>query len=364
VGYTPWYSFHYTRGYYCPHYAYSRWYYRSTPGWEASLRVDFTYRRDHVYARPPRTYVAQQNIVNNITVINNNKTVINNNITKIDPKYRNQMAMGQPLDVAAKKAAASKDAPLKFEKVSPQQVNHFKQQAATVRASQMERQKMEREAMAKLPKTGSGVAGPAAPIKLASPKSAIAAKPIPPTTGGGTKPGTPGHPPATGGFGGSSAGKAPGTGGGTTGGKPPVTPGTGGGSNPPVTPGTGGSSKPPVTPRTGGGSKPPVSPGVGGSGSKPPVNPPTGGSGSKPPITPPGGSSGSKPPIGPPSSGGGSKPPIGPPSSGGSSKPPSGGFFPGSGNRGGSPPPSSGSGRGSPPPSSGNKGGSGKDKPY
>lgn len=361
LGYTPWFSFHYSRGYYCPHYAYSRWYYRSTPGWEANLRVDFTYRRDHIAARPPRTYITQQNIVNNVTVINN-KTVINNNQSNIDAKYRNQMAMAQPLSAAAKKSRDTKDAPLKFEKVQPQQVAQFKQQAQSVRAAKIEREKSEHEAMSRLPKSGTGGAGPAAPFKLSSPKSSIAAKPLPDTVGGiksgpPTGGGTTGNRPPTGRPGGDSQ---PGSGGG----KPPVV-GSGGdskrpGGNPPITgSGTGsGGNKPPMSGGAGGGSgKPPVVPPPGGGG-KPPVVPPAGG-GSKPPAVPPGGGGNKPPTMGSGGGSGGGRPPVVPPKMGG--------------DRGGyTPPPSSGGGKYNPPPSGGgnkNTGGgppkgnqSGKDK--
>ena len=67
--------------YHCdPLFSYYRVSYRSTPGWEVSLRASYVGRYNGEIARPPRTLVQQNTVVNNITVnnITNNTTIVNN----------------------------------------------------------------------------------------------------------------------------------------------------------------------------------------------------------------------------------------------------------------------------------------------
>jgi hypothetical protein len=414
IGISPWFSFHYGHGHYCPIYSHYRWSYaRHDTRWEVDLRSNYRHRVEHVDYRPARTYVQQTTIINNITV---NKNV---NVTNVNPK---QLALAKPLTQVAKQPVDPKAGnAMKFEKVAQADRQAFASKAADVRRVSTERGTLETKTAKDLKAAGGmgpGNTGVAKPVTLNLPKSTVASKPVeqlktnapPPVPAGGIirpkktgdtagKPGTGGTTgpvvggsgkpgdttkPGGSGAGGTGAGTAGkpgdptkpsgsgGTGAGTAG-KPgdPTKPsgsgagGTGAGSagkpgdpNKPSGSGAGGTG-------TGTAGKPgdptkPSGSGAGGSGSggtKPPMGggstPPTGGA-STPPI------GGSKPPTS-----GGSTPPSGggsltPPSGGGSKPPTSGGTPP----SGGSKPPMGGSsnlptGGGSKPPASGGSSGSG-----
>ena len=95
AGIVPWYQFHQSRRGYDPIYSYYASVNRNNPGWGNELRQQYDYRRDHVDARPPRTFV-QQNIVErqrvNIRQKNvTNVTTINNIITN------NNVEIGRPI---------------------------------------------------------------------------------------------------------------------------------------------------------------------------------------------------------------------------------------------------------------------------
>jgi hypothetical protein len=385
LGFTPWFSFHYARGGgYCPVYAYNSWYFRANnPRWEIQLRAGYDYRFRNLDARPPRTYVAQQNIVNiNKTTIINNTTIVNKTV------------VAKPISQIASDAAEKKDAPMRFTKIDANQQRRYREQGKEAQQLVGKRLDLERDAArqarAEQPRTGGGQrevgnvgqqqnASPRQPLKLEMPKSPIAARP-PADKPGGTggkasdaddakvgnrppeRPGVGGSRtgrPAAGkpGSGSESAGKPGDAGSGTTGdvgaGKPSATgpgagPATVGGRRPGVgTPGSGargdatkpggtvdGSTGAPST-RPGGG--PGAKPGGGsdsGSGSA------TGGSGSKPGGGSSGGASGgasggNRPGSGSGGSatgGSGGKPGGGP--AGGGSGGASGGNRPGSGSGG------------------------------
>jgi hypothetical protein len=167
VGITPWFSFHYQRACYDPVFAYYECHYRRIdPGWSVRIHADFTYRRDHVDARPPRTFVAQQTVINNInkTKVIENKTVIKN--TNVNNSGNLVLAKN------IKEAAADKQAPVKFEKVAQAQRQELSKQAKEVRQATDQRIKLENEAAKQLaagPKDGK-------PLKLERPSSPVVAK--------------------------------------------------------------------------------------------------------------------------------------------------------------------------------------------
>ena len=83
LGIYPSYAYHTSRFGYDPIYSYySVTYARSNPGWGASVRESYIYRRDHVEARPVHTY-AEMSRVTNTTIINNHTTIINNNVRNV-----------------------------------------------------------------------------------------------------------------------------------------------------------------------------------------------------------------------------------------------------------------------------------------
>ncbi len=131
VGIFPWFSFHLGHHGYCPVYAYDHWHHAHDHDvrWSVSLRLDYEHRRDHVDARPPRTFVAQQTVINNIQ----NNTVINRNVNV------RQMALAQPLS----QVAASRDSPLRLERVNRQEQEQLRDRAREVRRFQEERGRLE-----------------------------------------------------------------------------------------------------------------------------------------------------------------------------------------------------------------------------
>jgi hypothetical protein len=399
IGIRPWFSFHYSRGSYCPIYSHYRWTYaRVDTRWEVELRERHRLCREHVDRRPARTYVQQQTIINNITV-NKNVNVTNVNV--------NKLALAKPLNQVAKQPVDPKgpQPPMKFQKVTKDDRDALARKANEVRKVSTERLNLESKAARELKnpsvarsndKTAPGGSkDEAKPLTLKMPKSAVASKNLdqlgkkdapPPLPTGAIKSDFKGSDKPIVGSGNKSGDKTPIGKAGDKGSdkpvitteKPPVNTKTGPGSDKPVVDGKKPGDKTPILnkPPTKDGDKPVIN-------NKPPPgnnNPPTGGS--KPPTgtnNPPSGggkppgagnppSGGSKPPTGtnnPPSSGGkppgagnppsgGNKPPTGtnnPPSSGG--KPPGAGNPPGGGNKppatnnppGGNKPPGAGGGK-------------------
>lgn len=379
LGFTPWFSFHYGRGGgYCPIYAYNAWYYRSNPRWQVELRAGYDYRFRHLDARPPRTYVAQQNIIN----VNINKTVVNNNTTIV-----NRNVVAKPITQIAADSAKAKDAPMRFSKIDAAQVKQFKDQGMASQKFVAERGSLEKQAARQMNVAGGGrnvgvggagaagvarggkAAGPQQPMKLDLPKSAVIAKQ--PASGGaaagaggaketirsdGTKlsnqppdrprvGGRPDLPKIGSGAGGASgAGDAGKVGTGAAGGAGGAGAAGGAGTRLPAVQGS--KDKDPVKlPTTGGATG-------GAAGGTPRSLQPTGPMGGKPPIS--GGGSGSSGGASSGGAGGSGRQPINPPSGGG--KPPSSGGTAGSGS--GKPPLGGGSGSGQRPPGGGGSGGS------
>jgi hypothetical protein len=86
-GFLSWLAFRFGRGCYDPLFGYYRSYYGADSGWETSLRDLYAGRFSGDLARPPRTLIEQNTLVQNIT--NNNTTINNvtniNNVTMLAP---------------------------------------------------------------------------------------------------------------------------------------------------------------------------------------------------------------------------------------------------------------------------------------
>lgn len=94
-GYVAWVNFRF--GNYCPDplFSYYRWNFRSTAGWEHDLRGLYVGRYNGTIARPPRTLVEQNRLIQNVhntTVINN--TVVNNTVVNNVNTVRNVRMVG------------------------------------------------------------------------------------------------------------------------------------------------------------------------------------------------------------------------------------------------------------------------------
>lgn len=198
LGFTPWFRFHYARGGgYCPVYAYHAWYYRSTPNWRIQLQVGYDRCFRQPDFRPPRTYIAQQNIINNVTI---NKTVVNNNVTVINQNSNNTVidrsrrVVAKPITQIAAESAAAKDAPMRFRKLEGTEIRQIKNQGQETQQLVSKRLDLERQAARQLagsatnPVRGAAGAGdriskpagasgfanaPQKPIKLDLPKTPI-----------------------------------------------------------------------------------------------------------------------------------------------------------------------------------------------
>ena len=79
-GFLSWLAFRFGRGCYDPLFGYYRSYYGADSGWETGLRDLYAGRFSGVLARPPRTLIEQNTLVQNITT--NNTTI--NNVTNIN----------------------------------------------------------------------------------------------------------------------------------------------------------------------------------------------------------------------------------------------------------------------------------------
>ncbi len=126
LGFSPWFSAGVRVGY-DPLFTYYRWDHRADRGWEVGVRDHFAYMNAHPDARPPRTFVQQTTIVNNIT-INKNSNVKN-------------IAIGAPLNQYVRNANVNGGA--KFVNVSNQQRQLIAQDAMKSQDVARERAKIE-----------------------------------------------------------------------------------------------------------------------------------------------------------------------------------------------------------------------------
>jgi hypothetical protein len=126
----PWFSFHYSRVGYDPVFAYYRWHYvHYDRDWDRRLDRDFRHRRDHVDARPPRTFDEQK------------KRAKTPDVTTV--------ALAQPLSEIDKK----KDSPIRLQKVDKTRQHEFAQLVKKTEQTRSQRIKMETDAEQQLKAT-------------------------------------------------------------------------------------------------------------------------------------------------------------------------------------------------------------------
>ena len=106
---------------YDPIYAHQRWEHRDDREWTHRVQMTDTYRREHVEARPPHTWAAQQNIRPNAQ-------------SKDHP-----LAVAVPFDQLSKR----KDGPVRFQAVAKEEKQQLVQRGQEVRKSRDERQMLE-----------------------------------------------------------------------------------------------------------------------------------------------------------------------------------------------------------------------------
>ena len=107
-GIYPWFEVRKSHHDYDPIYSYERMSRRRTDAhWEANVRENYDYRRQHSEARPPRLYSAQAAFV-----------------ARAPERERKSMGLAAPLSVVSQR----RDAPLRFEKISEDRRKTFKDQ--------------------------------------------------------------------------------------------------------------------------------------------------------------------------------------------------------------------------------------------
>jgi hypothetical protein len=154
AGFSPWFSFASSRYGYDPFYAQQRWHHRNDGQWHRRVEADFTHRRDHEEARPPRTWTAQR-----------------------DLSTRGATAGDQSFVVAASldDLAKSKDTPIRLAPVAQQERQQIRQRGQEVLTARQERQKLEVEAASPPAGTPDRTAQP---VKVKLPRTPIAAQPV------------------------------------------------------------------------------------------------------------------------------------------------------------------------------------------
>jgi len=173
AGYTPWFEFGRTR-YGCdPNFTYYNCaYHRSNPRWAVTLRTNYDFiRRDPSY-RPPRTFVQQTNIVNNITNINttvtntmvNNVTV--NNISNNTVGRIGSVNMATPLNKAVQQHAFTN---LKMAKIDDNNRRQIQTVALKTREVAQERRTLEHAQLQRLQDSGGAVRNAQGAVQIKQP---------------------------------------------------------------------------------------------------------------------------------------------------------------------------------------------------
>lgn len=87
LGFVPWTDFRYGRSVGDPLFSHYQWQNRNDPGWSRDLRGLYNTRRENAAARPPRTLVQQNSVIQNITNNTTNVTNVTNvkNVTALTP---------------------------------------------------------------------------------------------------------------------------------------------------------------------------------------------------------------------------------------------------------------------------------------
>ncbi|MDX2037331.1 MAG: hypothetical protein SFX72_11830 [Isosphaeraceae bacterium] len=144
-GIVPWYSFHSGRRGYDPLWSHTvAVQIRSNPNWNTQIREVYRYRRDHIAARPPTTYIQQTNLIrqNNINVTQIDQVVNNTTINNVTVNnVVNNVVVAQPL---ARVAAAPRNT-VKFTSIDRTNRERFAVKAREVQTYQQKRMSREVE---------------------------------------------------------------------------------------------------------------------------------------------------------------------------------------------------------------------------
>lgn len=144
-------SFQSGRHGYDPIFAHERWRHRSDRNWEHRVEVAYQNRRDHVEARPPRTWAEERNV------------------KPAAAGGRDGRAVAMPFDQMAKR----KDGPVKFQPVAQPERQQLAQRNQEVQKSREQRQTIEAKGGNPTPKPAGGKVEP---VRAEFPRSPIVAK--------------------------------------------------------------------------------------------------------------------------------------------------------------------------------------------
>jgi hypothetical protein len=159
AGIYPAFSFHESRYGYSPMFAhYIAFQHGSRSEIVDRLRQDYRYRRDHVDARPPRTYDDMRRLEGR---------------RDVNPRLASFVNLAQPLNRVVQTQNQSKNPPLRYQTVQRDRLGTYRQAISQTRQFQTERKRLETE------RTPAATAGPSI---TRSPESPRAVTPAAPTT--------------------------------------------------------------------------------------------------------------------------------------------------------------------------------------
>ena len=211
-GFVAWMNYHPVRRAPDPIFAYYRSAYRAQPAWGESLTALYAARRSGAVARPPRTLVQQNTVINNITTNNTtNVNVVKNvnvtniqNVTVIRPitqvNNTEVTALASLTPEAPKASAAAPRKVVKMTQVNNTQVNETKERVQQIRNISKQRRDVEARLIADPPAKGTAERPrPAARLELpkqAAPRAAAKKSATDPATPAAkTRPQPPAPPP-------------------------------------------------------------------------------------------------------------------------------------------------------------------------
>ena len=173
AGFTPWFEFGRTRYGYDPNFTYYNSYYRrSNPRWAMTLRSNYDYIRREPSYRPPRTYVQQTNIVQNITNVNTTvtNTMVNNvtinNISNNTVGRIGSVNMATPLNKAVQQNAFTN---LKMTRIDDNNRRQIQTVALKTREASQERRQLEQGQLKQLQQSGVAATSKGGAVQIKQP---------------------------------------------------------------------------------------------------------------------------------------------------------------------------------------------------
>jgi hypothetical protein len=156
IGIYPWFSFHLSCGYSASYAYYDCFYRKKDPKWSERIREQYVVYREDASTRPPRTFAAQQALVQEKA--------------KKPGASVDHLLLVKPVA----ELAAAKDAPIKIERIEAKRRDEFRERSREVRDLASLRLKREQETAAKKP---AEIPKLPTPVAVELPRSPIVGKP-------------------------------------------------------------------------------------------------------------------------------------------------------------------------------------------